>query len=174
MVARRGLAIAHLSGAKKNLLQGVDHLWPRPAACKDLEGMAGPAGTGGELQQQDGLLQQPLRSQALQGSLPPAHQSPRTPLCHKAPLLSTTGLVRAPPTPTGTFTAEVLLHAREADLLMKQLLLLAVLTLGHNPPQALEVLTAVPAAELVDLVLPEKGGLSAVVGATGDYNSRDP
>lgn len=37
---------------------------------------------------------------------------------------------------------------------MQQLLLLAVLALGHHPTQPLEVLAAVPAAELVDLVLP--------------------
>lgn len=59
------------------------------------------------------------------------------------------------PSPS-TFTAEVLLHSRETDLLMQQLLLLAVLTLRHHPTQPLEILTAVLAAELIHLVLPKR------------------
>lgn len=59
------------------------------------------------------------------------------------------------PSPS-TFAAEVLLHSREADLLMQQLLLLAVLTLRHHPMQPLEVLTAVLATELIHLVLPKR------------------
>lgn len=59
------------------------------------------------------------------------------------------------PSPS-TFAAEVLLHSRETDLLMQQLLLLAVFTLRHHPTQPLEVLAAVLAAELIHLVLPNR------------------
>lgn len=63
----------------------------------------------------------------------------------------------ASPVPSpSTFAAEVLLHSREADLLMQQLLLLAVLTLRHHPTQPLEVLAAVLAAELIHFVLPKR------------------
>lgn len=59
------------------------------------------------------------------------------------------------PSPS-TFAAEVLLHSRETNLLMQQLLLLAVLTLRHHPTQPLEVLAAILAAELIHLVLPKR------------------
>lgn len=59
------------------------------------------------------------------------------------------------PSPS-TFTAEVLLHSGETDLLMQQLLLLAVFTLRHHPTQPLEVFAAVFAAELIHLVLPKR------------------
>lgn len=52
-----------------------------------------------------------------------------------------------------TFAAEALLHPAESELLVQELLLPAVLTLGHHSPEPLEVLTAVPAAELEHLVL---------------------
>lgn len=64
----------------------------------------------------------------------------------------------------GTFAAKILLHSREADLLVQQLLLLAVLALGHHPPQPLEVFAAVAAAELVDLVLAERAGTTRASG----------
>lgn len=52
-----------------------------------------------------------------------------------------------------TFTAEVLLYTRKADLLMEELLLFAVFTLGHHAVEALVVVTAILTTELVDVVL---------------------
>lgn len=52
-----------------------------------------------------------------------------------------------------TFTAEAFLHPTESKLLVQELLLPAVLALGYHPPKPLEVLAAIPAAELEYLVL---------------------
>jgi len=53
-----------------------------------------------------------------------------------------------------SFAAEALLHPTESKFLVQELFLPAVLALGHHPAKPLEVLTAVPAAELEHLVLP--------------------
>lgn len=55
-----------------------------------------------------------------------------------------------------TFTAEAFLHPTEPKFLMQEFLLPAVLTLGYHTPKPLEVLTAITAAELEDLVLRRK------------------
>lgn len=52
-----------------------------------------------------------------------------------------------------TFTAEAFLYPTESEFLMQELFLPAVLTLGYHTPKSLEVLTAITAAELEDLVL---------------------
>lgn len=52
-----------------------------------------------------------------------------------------------------TFAAEALLHPTEPEFLMQELLLPAMLTLGHHTPEPLEVLAAIAAAELEHLVL---------------------
>lgn len=92
-----------------------------------------------------------------QGSRPRAWLS-QSPLCSSpcSLLIPQHGGSASPVPSPSTFAAEVLLHSREADLLVQQLLLLAVLTLRHHPVQPLKVLTAVLAAELIHLVLPKR------------------
>lgn len=52
------------------------------------------------------------------------------------------------------FAAKALLHPTEPEFLMQEFLLPAMFALGHHTSKALEVLTAVTAAELEHLVLP--------------------
>lgn len=52
------------------------------------------------------------------------------------------------------FTAEAFLYPTESKFLMQELFLPAVLALGYHTPKSLEVLTAITAAELEDLILP--------------------
>lgn len=132
-----------------------------PTTCKDLQGTARPAGAGGRLQPCKVASFGTLRAARPQQGSPPPSSHPNFPQLAGPFLLSATGLrlaqARLVLSP-GTFAAKVLLHPREADLFMQQLLLLAVFTLGHHPMQPLEVLAAVSAAELVDLVLRGGGG----------------